>query len=886
MTDRDETEHSKRSRQEHDQRVVRQQQTQRWDQFLQSIREKISSQRPAWKVFLSYAWEQDEVENEQLQSWLERVQSTLKAAGATDVFFDLTHMNNNIKVAMEKGIAASAVVIIACTPRYAQRVADESSNAAFELRTALKAYAERSIDVKVLPMIVRGSFAEAVPAKLVDFMVRDSTRRSFEDLMTELMPLGIIPGVLGCGVGDAQYTPLVQHFQLTNLPPIKPGFVGRAAVLDTLHTQLAATHNVAVTQRQTLSGLGGIGKTQTALAFAHKFESEYVFCRWLISDTTQTIEGELEQLARKLRVKVDNEDKSVWMANVFEKLQRIDKWLLVFDNVESSDVISPFLPKLLKPGQHIIITSRSHQFSSVLDLDVLEQAEVDELLRVHLKGTSVGNFTPQDASQLGERLGRLPLALSQATAYMRTHGVNIPTYLELLDKIPENLLSKHGGDDLVNYPMSVRSTWLLSIEKIKNESVDAMTMLDYCAWMHADDIPLVWFEQEGIIGSAAKTADALEVLRKYSMVSNGADGTKTIRIHRLVQDVVLFGQSEAGKRGILHGQAKTVEKSCPLHLKTQEEIAMARALVPHLQNMIEVAERIFPANIEAASIMFSLGCIYQHLGNAVRQKELQERALKIEEEHYGPSHFEVAITLTNLGNAHGSLGQPGKQKELLERALKIKEEHYGPDHVEVAKTLTSLGNAYSALGQPGKKKELLERALKIKEEHYGPSHFEVARTLGNLGNAYGSLGQPGKKKELLERALKIQEEHYGPSHFEVAITLGNLGNAYGSLGQPGKQRELLERALKIKEEHYGPSHYRVAQTLSNLGNAYGDLGDSGKKKELLERAWKMREEHYGHNHPKVAKTLRNLAHTYGHLGDIGKKDELMARAQTIMDSCT
>ena len=62
----------------------------------------------------------------------------------------------------------------------------------------------------------------------------------------------------------------------------------------------------------------GIGKTQTALALNHKFEREYVFCRW-----TQSIEAELEQLARKLKVKVDDEDKSVWMANLFEKLHCI-----------------------------------------------------------------------------------------------------------------------------------------------------------------------------------------------------------------------------------------------------------------------------------------------------------------------------------------------------------------------------------------------------------------------------------------------------------------------------------------------------------------------------------------------------------------------------------
>ena len=218
-------------------------------------------------------------------------------------------MNSKVTKAMQEGIAASSAVIIACTPRFAQRVSDESSNAAFELRAILERSTKSDADIKVMPVIVRGSFAEFVPPQLHDFMVRDSTRRSFEELMTEITPLGIIPGVLGCGVGDAQYTPLLQHFQLTNLPPINPGFVGRGALLETLHTQFAAIRNVAVTQQKTLSGLGGIGKTQTALAFAHKFESEYVFCRWLISDTTQAIEAELEQLARKLKVKVDDEDK-------------------------------------------------------------------------------------------------------------------------------------------------------------------------------------------------------------------------------------------------------------------------------------------------------------------------------------------------------------------------------------------------------------------------------------------------------------------------------------------------------------------------------------------------------------------------------------------------
>ena len=41
------------------------------------------------------------------------------------------------------------------------------------------------------------------------------------------------------------------------------------------------------------------------------------------------------------------------------------------------------------------------------------------------------------------------------------------------------------------------------------------------------------------------------------------------------------------------------------------------------------------------------------------------------------------MTLANLGNACGSLGNAAKRKELLERALVIEERHYGPDHAEL-----------------------------------------------------------------------------------------------------------------------------------------------------------------------------------------------------------
>ena len=86
---------------------------------------------------------------------------------------------------------------------------------------------------------------------------------------------------------------------------------------------------------------------------------------------------------------------------------------------------------------------------------------------------------------------------------------------------------------------------------------------------------------------------------------------------------------------------------------------------------------------------------------------------------------------------------------MLERALEINEQHYGKEHYEVARTLTNLAIAHGVLGDLATK-EMLEQALKINEQHYRKEHYSVAITLTNLANAHGALGNPTTQKEMLE----------------------------------------------------------------------------------------------------------------------------------------
>src|SRR5205807_1312862 len=152
---------------------------------------------------------------------------------------------------------------------------------------------------------------------------------------------------------------------------------------------------------------------------------------------------------------------------------------------------------------------------------------------------------------------------------------------------------------------------------------------------------------------------------------------------------------------------KLLEKKFPCYSNELEDHAQKRQLLSHLEAFllhINTWLNIHPTEterIEKEYLTPLLTWMYDAfitLGDTKKQKELLERVLLIERNHYGKDHFEVAITLTNLGSAYGALGDPERKKEVLERALLLQENHYGKDHLEVVATLLNLCIAYGDLG--------------------------------------------------------------------------------------------------------------------------------------------------------------------------------------------
>ena len=162
--------------------------------------------------------------------------------------------------------------------------------------------------------------------------------------------------------------------RIWNAPARNADFTGRAETLELLRDKLSGSGAVVVAQA--LYGLGGVGKTQLALEYAHRFMADYDLVWWVPSERSEEISQSLADLARKMELRVgDNVAEAAEAA--LEELRRdtIPRWLLIFDNGDNPKQLEAYLPM---GSGHVIITSRNQSWTNsadLLEVDVFSREE-------------------------------------------------------------------------------------------------------------------------------------------------------------------------------------------------------------------------------------------------------------------------------------------------------------------------------------------------------------------------------------------------------------------------------------------------------------------------------------------------------------------------------
>jgi len=164
---------------------------------------------------------------------------------------------------------------------------------------------------------------------------------------------------------------------------------------------------------------------------------------------------------------------------VFEAVR--EEWLMVFDNADDPQLdLGYFFPKC--SHGNVIVTTRNKECSihapeSTLHVQKMDPPDAETLLLSHLGGVANGDSTV--ISKIVEALGWIPLAISQAAAYITKTG-QLHQYLNLLLGERTALLKGSAGQSYDGYTLSLYASWSLSLKVL---TPVARELLSMCAFL-------------------------------------------------------------------------------------------------------------------------------------------------------------------------------------------------------------------------------------------------------------------------------------------------------------------------------------------------------------------------------------------------------------------
>jgi tetratricopeptide (TPR) repeat protein/cellulose biosynthesis protein BcsQ len=601
----------------------------------------------------------------------------------------------------------------------------------------------------------------------------------------------------------------------------------------------------------TLQGLGGIGKTQVAIEYVNRFRTDYDLIWWLDCGQPQFIDASLTDLG--VRMREDFSAGAPLTANAAEAARRVRqlleqdreglRWLLVFDNADDIGEVRPYLPS---GGGDVLITSRNRDWEDharSLQVDVFAREESVEHLRKR-----VPSIEPQEADEVAELLGDLPLAVATAGAWLAESGMTVANYkLELERRAPLALSFSH----LADYPQKVSETWDLSLKLLEDRSPAAARFFELCSVMapnialellHSSAMASVLepFDPELVepmaIGKLVREVDRLALIK---IDHNSGQ----ILVHRLVQQVVQ-GRMEpddvAAARRDVHQVLAAARPS--RSIDNPETWDRFRMLWPHLepaQAVTSLEEPVRRLMIDRVRYLRRRSAL--ELGRATgREVEKAWEAMLAA----GPEPrladslrrqlLQLRFSLANILREQASFAQA---KALDEEVLEEQRKLLGANHPHTLMTAGSLAADLRATGDYRAALEMDSRTYPSWTEHYDEGNAGRLAAANNLAVSYRLTGDFGTALRLDEETLQRRHEALGPLHPQTLLSTSNVVHDMLEVGHYAEAVAMARELRKSYVDVLGADSVDALKAEMLLGVALRNAGQPGDAEPHFQSAY-------------------------------------------------
>jgi tetratricopeptide (TPR) repeat protein len=501
-------------------------------------------------------------------------------------------------------------------------------------------------------------------------------------------------------VGDKISSPGTKY-KLNNPPFFIPyrakgeGVVGRADALRQVRQQLTDGKKTAIGHTVAFQGLGGLGKTQLAVEYAHTYRNEYPNgVVWIQAD--QEIEPQLIRLAKESNWISPASDHAIILEVAKRRLKTYSNCLIIFDNVESQQYIETYLPEA-KATPHLLITSRVPQ----KDFLTIEICLLDDELSLELllkearrKLDNLPEKEQEAARAIAESLGGLPLAIEIAGAYLsHLPNVSFRQYQEMLEA---NLKSALKGEMLSSFTKHEQDLFLtLRIsEPVFKTAPLLKNILNLLAWSGSGFMGLS-------LMAAILNIEKSELYHPLNLgvelrLLNKVPEENRYEIHRLVSRVKQEQFPLSQKREWIAEVCQQLGDWFKARREDFNDLPEFELEIDHLRQWLNHARNHYFSY--GSHLIWLQAYPHYHRGQYHEAYQLVQSALQQFENISDPNLELKAHILNDLGFINGELGNYDEALKHQKQALKIQRQLFGEQHSDTAMSLNNIGIIYNYLG--------------------------------------------------------------------------------------------------------------------------------------------------------------------------------------------
>ncbi|RKK81566.1 hypothetical protein BFJ68_g17607, partial [Fusarium oxysporum] len=686
-----------------------------------------------------------------------------------------------------------------------------------------------------------------------------------------------------------------RHMQTAFIVPFLKNdlFVGRYDILARLQGLLFQEGR----RKAALVGLGGIGKTQIALQLAYWIKEKKpdysVF--WVPALSRASFEQACVQIIDACDIPTADNNNSVKSVRQYLSSKRAGKWLLVVDNADdmqtvmgSMGVEKGIYRSLPQSDEgRILFTTRYQKVAvsvagrNIVDVPAMGRDEATSYLKEALI-QEMSSTDDEVMNHLLTLLAHLPLAITQAAAYMNENQIPFTEYLQLFENTDRDrieLLSAEFQDD-TRYEQSqdpVATTWFISFNQIRKADELASRILMFLAYVEPRAVPQSMLPEGE---TQQQMTRAIGTLCGYRFLDRRGS-SEVFDMHSLVHLAIMswvaenYSQKEQSQAAIAR-----LEEVFPTDEWENRDVW--RQYLPHAMKLLRCTEDDWSE--ELCELGYWAGRCLLVDGRVTEAVELLEHVVAVQETALAENHPDRLATQHELAGAYQADGQTKEAVKLLKHVVAVEETTLAENHPDRLASQHVLARAYQADGQIKEAVKLLKHVVAVEETTLAENHPSRLTSQHNLARAYQADGQIKEAVKLLEHVVAVRETTLAENHPDRLASQHVLAAAYQADGQIKEAVKLLEHVVAVQETTLAENHPSRLTSQNNLAGAYQDNGQIKEAVKLLKHVVAVQETTLAENHPSRLTSQNNLAAAYQADGQIKEAVKLLKHVVAVEET--